>query len=292
MKDGFVNVLKPPGMTSHDVVRLVRRTLDVKKVGHAGTLDPGAAGVLPVAIGRAVRLLEYLNAVDKSYRAELRFGEETDSGDDLGEVIAAREDFIMPDEASLEAARQELTGRIWQVPSAYSAVKIGGRRACDLARAHLPVTVPAREVEIYRLEIVAKRSDTLLFDVDCSKGTYIRSLCRDLGRALKIPAAMSFLVRRRVGAFSLEKAHTPEELQKLGEASVEAPEKYLSHLPRYDLPAPRVKPFINGLATRDIAAEGLTGPLAVYAPDGFLGVGHFEASTDSIVPDKVYQPLG
>ena len=114
MKDGFLNVLKPPGMTSHDVVSFVRRIVGVKKAGHAGTLDPGAAGVLPVAVGRAARLLEYLNAVDKSYRAELRFGMATDSGDDLGEIVDSRTDFAMPDGAALAAAVQGMMGRIRQ----------------------------------------------------------------------------------------------------------------------------------------------------------------------------------
>ena len=289
MRDGFLNILKPPGMTSHDVVRFVRRTVGVKKTGHAGTLDPGAAGVLPVAVGRATRLLEYLHAVDKSYRAELRFGVATDSGDDLGEIVASRKDFAMPGDAALAAAIQSLTGRIRQKPPIYSAVKIDGRRACDLARAKIPVTLPAREVEIYRWEVLNQEDDTLLFDVDCSKGTYIRSLCRDLGAALSIPAMMSFLVRRRVGAFRLEAAHTLEELQILGEAAVESPELYLGHLPRYTLPAARVVSFTRGLSTQDDRYDGSAGPLAVYGPEGFLGVGHYEAERASIVPDKVYR---
>ena len=290
MKDGFVNVLKPPGMTSHDVVRLVRRTLDVKKVGHAGTLDPGAAGVLPVAIGRAVRLLEYLNAVDKSYRAELRFGEETDSGDDLGEVIAAREDFIMPDEASLEAARQELTGRIWQVPPAYSAVKIGGRRACDLARAHLPVTVPAREVEIYRLEIVTKRADTLLFDVDCSKGTYIRSLCTDIGASLRLPATMRFLLRTCVGGFVLADAYTLEELAEVGERAVCTPDTALDLL-CYELDPQRVKAFYSGLSTSERRLPLAEGFYRVYAEGVFLGIGRYDVAAQEMYPAKAFPPV-
>ena len=293
MKDGFLNVLKPPGMTSHDVVRFVRRVVDAKKAGHAGTLDPGAAGVLPVAVGRASRLIEYLHEVDKSYRAELRFGVATDSGDDFGAITAARPDFTMPDDAAIRAAVRTLTGRIRQTPPVYSAVKIGGRRACDLARAHVPVAIEAREVEIYRLDVLARGEDTLLLDVDCSKGTYIRSLCHDLGAALDIPAVMSFLVRQRVGAFRLADAHTLEELEAIGEAAVEAPERYLSHLPRYTLPAARVLPFSCGLSTRDLGYGGAEGALAVYGPEGFLGVGHYDAARTSIVPDKVYRlPAG
>ena len=263
-------------MTSYDVVRFVRRVVDAKKAGHAGTLDPGAAGVLPVAVGRASRLLEYLSAMDKSYRAELRFGTATDSGDDFGTIVAARADCT-------------LTGRIRQTPPVHSAVKIGGRRACDLARAHVPVAMAAREVDIYRLDVLARGEDTLLLDVDCSKGTYIRSLCHDLGAVLDIPAVMSFLVRQRVGAFRLADAHTLEELEALGEAAVEAPERYLSHLPSYVLPSARVIPFTRGLSTRDTGYGGASGPLAVYGPEGFLGVGHYDTACASLVPDKVYR---
>ena len=276
-------------MTSHDVVSFVRRTVDVKKAGHAGTLDPGAAGVLPVAVGRATRLLEYLHSVDKSYRAELRFGMATDSDDDLGSVVEARWDFVMPEGAAIAAAVRSLTGKIRQRPPLYSAVKIGGRRACDLVRTHHPVTLAAREVEIYRLEVLAQGEDTLLLDVDCSKGTYIRALCRDLGAALDIPATMSFLVRRRVGAFHLEAAHSLEELGDLGEAAVKAPELYLGHLPRYILPAARAAAFTRGLSTHDPHYDGAAGSLAVYGAEDFLGVGHYEAESASIVPDKVYR---
>ena len=126
--DGFINFLKPPGMSSHDAVNCVRRALGLKKAGHAGTLDPGAAGVLPVAVGRATRLLEYVGDGHKTYRAELCFGAETDSGDDLGAIVA-ESGAPMPDEAAVSRAVQNLTGRIEQTPPIFSAVKVGGRRA-------------------------------------------------------------------------------------------------------------------------------------------------------------------
>ena len=195
---------------------------------------------------------------------------------------------VTPRQAIATAVRS-LTGRIRQTPPLYSAVKIGGRRACDLARTHHPVTLAAREVEIYRLEVLAQGEDTLLLDVDCSKGTYIRALCRDLGAALDIPATMSFLVRRRVGAFHLEAAHSLEELGDLGEAAVKAPELYLGHLPRYLLPAARAAAFTRGLSTHDPHYDGAAGSLAVYGAEDFLGVGHYEAESASIVPDKVYR---
>ena len=289
MRDGFINFLKPPGMSSHDAVGYVRRVLGLKKAGHAGTLDPGAAGVLPIAVGRATRLLEYVGNAGKTYRAELRFGVETDSGDDLGE-ITAQSDAPMPDEETAARAARSLTGLILQTPPIYSAVKVGGRRACDLARENAAVELSPREVSVYRLEILARdeREKTLLLDVDCSKGTYIRSLCRDFGCAAGVPATMSFLVRRRVGDFSLENAHTPEELAALGEAAVEPPETYLSHLARYELPAARGQAFSHGLPTRIEERLDETAPVAVFAEGVFLGVGRYEGASASLAPEKVY----
>ena len=287
--DGFINFLKPPGMSSHDAVNCVRRALGLKKAGHAGTLDPGAAGVLPVAVGRATRLLEYIGDRRKTYRAELCFGAETDSGDDLGAIVA-ESGAPMPDEAVVSRAVQKLTGRIEQTPPIYSAVKVGGRRACDLARKNETIEIPARIVEIYRLEVLARREaeKTLLLDVECSKGTYIRSLCRDLGRLTGALAAMRFLVRSRVGDFFLENAHTPEELQTLGEAAVEPPEKYLGSLFRYELPEARKKAFLHGLPTRIEEILETEKPIAVFSGGAFLGVGRFDKDESSLAAEKVY----
>ena len=289
MTDGFINFLKPPGMSSHDAVSHVRRVLSLKKAGHAGTLDPGAAGVLPIAVGRATRLLEYVGGTRKSYRAELRFGVETDSGDDLGEIVG-QSDAPMPDGEAVARAVMSLIGEISQTPPIYSAVKIGGRRACDLARNNAEVELTPRRVTIYRLDVLARNETekTLLLDIDCSKGTYIRSICRDFGRAAGVPATMSFLVRTRVGDFTLESARTPEELATLGKKAIEPPEKYLGHLPRYDLPEMRTKAFLNGLPTH---IEGLSGadPLAVFSGGEFLGIGRYEEKLASLAPEKVYR---
>lgn len=276
-------------MTSHDAVSCVRRLFGLKKAGHAGTLDPGAAGVLPIAVGRATRLLEYVGGARKAYRAELRFGAETDSGDDLGEVVA-ESDAPTPDEETVARAVQSLTGEILQTPPIYSAVKIGGRRACDLARQNAAVEIPSRRVTIYRLDVLARndKERTLLLDVECSKGTYIRSLCRDLGRAAGVPATMAFLVRRRVGAFCIEDAHTPEELAALGETAVEPPEAYVAHLARVELPEERAQAFLHGLPTRMEILSCGAGPLAVFSDARLLGIGRYDVPSSSLAPEKVY----
>ena len=290
--DGFVNFLKPPGMTSHDAVGYVRRQLGEKKVGHAGTLDPGAAGVLPVAVGRATRLIEYLDSVEKAYRAELVFGFSTDSGDDSGSVVERAESFAMPEREQLLEAFHAFTGTITQVPPAHSAIKINGRRACDLLREGKQVEIPSRQVEIHSLKLLQAGKNHIAFDVVCSKGTYIRSLCTDLGVHLGIPATMSFLVRRAVGSFALADAVTAEQLAELKERALLPMDGCLGHLTRYDLRPDRLKAFSNGLLTHDRYFQERHQPegdviLRVYCEGEFIGIGHFDVEKAAILPDKV-----
>lgn len=295
--EGFINFLKPPGMTSHDAVGLVRRVLHEKHVGHAGTLDPGAAGVLPIAVGKAARLIEYLDNVHKYYRAEMRLGIETDSGDDSGRVIAQATSFAVPDASRINEIFADFTGSILQVPPAYSAIKINGRRACDLARQNIDVEIPSRQVEIFSLKLLDTNDDnkTLLFDVECSKGTYIRSLCQDMGRAMGIPSTMSFLIRTAVGIFRLEDAISVEELQEWGEMALIASDLCVGHLRKYDINPARRKAFCNGLPSHDLAfADTYTEKddvvLRVYSESDFLGIGHYDPVTRMVVPDKVLAP--
>lgn len=287
---GFLNILKPPGMSSHDVVGYVRRVLHTKKVGHAGTLDPGAAGVLPIAVGPATRLIEYLEHADKGYRAELLLGYATASGDDLSPVTERTSKFTMPTMDQVEAVLPQFLGTIRQTPSAYSAIKINGQRACDRVRQGQQVEMPSREVKILRLELLAHHavSQTLLLDVDCSRGTYIRSLCEDIGRALGLPACMSFLVRTRVGDFRLAHSLTLEELAQQGQAALLSPAAMLSYLPRYALRPDRAAAFRNGLATNVWAVEQLPAVFTVFAEDTFLGIGTWDAAAHAVKPLKVY----
>ena len=301
MINGFINVLKPPGMTSHDIVGFIRYNLHMKQVGHAGTLDPGAAGVLPVAVGKATRLIEYLSDAGKSYRAEILLGYETDSGDDTGKVLNKDLDFIIPDKETVLKALEEFKGEITQVPPAHSAIKINGHRACDLLRRGIEVEIPSRQVVIHKLKLLGIKDDrncggtaNILIDADCSKGTYIRSLCADIGAKLGIPATMSFLVRTRVGDFPLEKAYSIEEIKAEIEKTeneeysfVNKAEDYLSHLRRYQLNPARQKAVCNGLSSNDYKFEGSEQALLVYSNDVFLGVGRYDSKNKSIVPVKI-----
>ncbi len=214
--DGILIVDKPAGPTSHDIVALVRRLAATKRVGHGGTLDPFASGVLPIFLGRATRMLEYHLGDPKSYRATVCFGASSTTDDLEGELTPA--EGPAPDRATVEAALEAFRGPIVQVPPAYSAVKVAGRRAYALARAgEVPALAP-RSVTIHRLELVAW-NDTdparpvAVIEVDCSAGTYVRALARDLGRHVGSGAYLGVLVRTASGPFRLADAHSLESVR-------------------------------------------------------------------------------
>ena len=290
--DGFINVLKPTGLSSHDVIDIVRRIFKQKRVGHAGTLDPAAAGILPVALGRAARLVEYMEGADKSYRAEIAFGYATDTGDVYGEVVESVENPMLPSEEELRRVLGQFVGEIEQLPPAYSAIKVGGQRAYDLARQGAAVEIKARTVRIDRLELLrmdAARARILL-DVDCAKGTYIRSLCADIGAAMGLPATMRFLLRTRVGGFTLDDSYTLEELAEAGADALRAPDTALD-LPVYELDPQRVRAFYSGLSTSERRVELAEGVYRVYAEGVFLGIGRYDAAAHEMYPAKAFPPV-
>ena len=214
---GVINLLKPPGMTSHDAVAFVRRALKIKRVGHTGTLDPAAAGVLPICVGQATRLVEYLQAGRKNYIAEATFGFETDTLDAVGKVIKESEVRGVNLE-TIGRALAAFRGEIDQIPPAFSAIKKDGQKLYDLARAGQldESTLTPRRVTIHEVHPTHFFEDETrpraMIHIECSSGTYIRSLVRDLGRALNCGATMTFLVRSQSGHFSLENAMTLEEI--------------------------------------------------------------------------------
>lgn len=218
--EGVVSVLKPPGMTSSDVVVDIRRIFGERRVGHTGTLDPAAAGVLPICIGRATRLFDYLVDKEKEYIAEIRFGAETDTEDACGTVIA--ESSRMVSKAELEKILPDFIGEIEQVPPIYSSLSVNGVKMYKLARSG-SVTAPAEErrrrIRVFLLETICElEQNSFLIRIRCSKGTYVRSLCRDIGRALGCCAYMPFLLRTASGTFDISEAHTIAELKELKEA--------------------------------------------------------------------------
>ncbi len=250
---GIINLHKPAGKTSHDMVSFVRKTLGLKRVGHAGTLDPDATGVLPVLVGKATSLSDLLTEKTKTYVATVRLGIETDTYDASGQVTSRS--GKRPTEAEICEAAKGFLGVISQVPPMYSAIKVGGKKLYELARKGETVTVKPREVTIYSLRCFDFREDTFSMEVSCSKGTYIRSLCHDLGRALGTCACMEALVRTQSGPFLLENAYTPEDIEKAVQGGnldqiLLPPEVVLSGYPAVTLTEQTVLKIKNGLRMR------------------------------------------
>ncbi|MDA8233960.1 MAG: tRNA pseudouridine(55) synthase TruB [Clostridia bacterium] len=216
--DGIINVHKPPGMTSHDVVSFIRRTFRQKRVGHTGTLDPGVAGVLPICLGKATRVAQFLTDQDKAYRGELTLGFTTDTLDGFGQFTGEK-DASRLTEDEIRQALVGFIGEIEQIPPMVSAVRHQGKKLYELARAGVEVERRPRKVTIHSLEILeieglSTAHPKVSFDVVCSKGTYIRTLCDDIGARLGVGGYMSHLVRTRSGPFTLATAHPLEIIEE------------------------------------------------------------------------------
>jgi tRNA pseudouridine55 synthase len=211
--NGLLNVNKPAGCTSFSIVARVRRLSGERRVGHAGTLDPAASGVLPVCLGQATRVVEYLQEYPKEYVAGIELGISTDTYDGEGR-ITGRGALHNISLASVEDALQAFEGTIDQVPPAFSAVKVGGRKSYDLARAGQEVTLQPRRVHIHNIEVMGFDIPYLKLKISCSKGTYIRSLANDLGQRLSCLAYLKDLVRTSYGPFKIDDAVTPDQLQE------------------------------------------------------------------------------
>ena len=215
--DGIFNIYKEKGFTSHDVVAIVRRTIHMKKVGHTGTLDPDAEGVLPVCVGKATKLSDVIMDGRKSYRAMLRLGITTTTEDASGEVLETK--AVVFDEEKIRAAVAAFIGRLEQVPPMYSAVKVNGKKLYELAREGKEIARKARTIEVYDIRI--RRflpPDRVEMDIDCSKGTYIRTLCHDIGEKLGCGGCMESLLRTRVSSFTLKDSLKLPEIEKLQES--------------------------------------------------------------------------
>ncbi|KWW99707.1 tRNA pseudouridine(55) synthase TruB [Carbonactinospora thermoautotrophica] len=287
--DGLVVVDKPAGWTSHDVVAKIRKIAGTRRVGHAGTLDPMATGVLVLGIGRATRLLGHLALTEKAYDATIRLGQSTTTDDAEGEVLATHPATGL-DRADIEREMAALTGEIRQVPSTVSAIKIGGRRAYARARAGEEVELEARPVTVRVFELRAMRAEGEFLDLDvsvvCSSGTYVRALARDLGAALGVGGHLTMLRRTRVGPYTLEHARTLDELaesfQILPLAAAVA-----AAFPRRDVGPEEARRIAHG---GWLKATGLgPGPVAVFGPgDQFLAL--VEETRGQAKPIAVFVP--
>ena len=263
-------------MTSHDVVYLVRRKTGIKKVGHTGTLDPNAAGVLPICIGQATKVSQYLLEGNKTYRAELTLGLKTDTQDIYGDII---------DEGIVKSSLEDITkvilsfvGVYDQIPPMYSALKVKGEKLYELARKGIEIERKARRVEIYSIDIISIKENKVLFDVNCSKGTYIRTLCHDIGEKLGCGGIMSFLLRTSTNNFNIDSAITLEELQETKdiETILKPMDFPLYHMPKINISDIHKKAALNGnkIPLSSMPSTIYMGEnIRIYLEDNFIGIG-------------------
>ena len=294
--DGVLPFLKPPGITSHDAVAICRRILKEKRIGHSGTLDPMAYGVLPVFLGKATRLIEYTDGFDKTYVAECKFGTFTDTEDSSGQPVLPDNDMVLRDGVLLNESSQssELSDAIVkptfeelvntlntfcgvqnQRPSKYSAIKVNGIRAYEYARKGIPVELPLRKIHIKNIELVAYGFPHFTVRVTCSGGTYIRSLLRDICVSLGIPGTMTSLARTQVGPFDIGSAKMAEELMIHGESLLLPTDTAVSHLSKVTVNSVQLKMMVQGKQLSIDSEFFYTKPdhyYRAYGPHGFIGI--------------------
>jgi len=294
--DGVLPFLKPPGITSHDAVAICRRILNEKRIGHSGTLDPMAYGVLPVFLGKATRLIEYTDGFDKTYVAECKLGTFTDTEDSSGQPVLPDNDMVLRDGVLLNESSQssELSDAIVkptfeelvntlntffgvqnQRPSKYSAIKVNGIRAYEYARKGIPVELPLRKIHIKNIELVAYGFPYFTVRVTCSGGTYIRSLLRDICVSLGIPGTMTSLARTQVGPFDIGSAKMAEELMIHGESLLLPTDTAVSHLSKVTVNSVQLKMMVQGKQLSIDSEFSYTKPdhyYRAYGPHGFIGI--------------------
>ncbi len=256
--NGIIIINKEPGFTSHDVVNVIRRIYGTRKVGHTGTLDPDATGVLPICIGKATKVADMLTASDKCYVAGVRLGLTTDTQDISGQVLTRSEVNISPD--ALRQAVEHFTGQIEQIPPMYSALKVNGKKLCDLARQGIEVERKAREISIFSSEMSDFDGTDFNLSVHCSKGTYIRTLCHDIGTFLGCGAVMASLQRTKSSVFTLENSYSLDILKAMDETSLRAAlmpiDSVFDTYPRFDINDVLKKKLCNGAPCYAAMAEG------------------------------------
>ena len=293
--DGILNIYKEKGYTSHDVVAKLRGILRQKKIGHTGTLDPDAEGVLPVCLGKATKLCDMLTDTDKTYRAVLKLGVETDTQDLSGSVLAEKPVTVTEDQ--ILKAIQSFQGEYSQIPPMYSALKVGGRKLYELAREGKTIERQPRLIRIYEIQVKALCLPYITMTVSCSKGTYIRTLCHDIGQRLSCGGAMKSLVRTKAGVFYIEESLTLKQVEELKdqnrlETQLVPIRHMFAHLPVFRCGEDHEKALQNGNILRPewgSCLEKPTGQVIVTdAEDKLIGVYLFREDTGCLHPQKMF----
>ncbi|HEY8361349.1 MAG TPA: tRNA pseudouridine(55) synthase TruB [Tissierellaceae bacterium] len=276
--DGVINLFKPKGMTSHDAVKVIRKILKTNKIGHTGTLDPNASGVLPICIGKATRIVEYLHELDKEYIAELTLGVMTDTQDSEGRVLACSDKVV--DEKRIYDVMEKYKGDLIQIPPMYSAIKYKGKKLYELAREGKTIDRQPRNIRIYEQKILnINDCKSIIFYVRCSKGTYIRTLCNDIGLDLGTYGYMSFLIRTGVGNFKISDSYSIEYINTIGKDNVDKIlipiDKALNHLDEFIVEEKFYNKLINGnmIEVKPTNINFLNDNLKIYCKNRFIGIG-------------------
>ena len=273
MIKGLLNINKPKGYTSQDVVSVARKALSTRDIGHMGTLDPQGEGVLILGVGKATRLFDFMLKKDKTYRAEFEFGYETDTLDADGKVID--ETNSIPSQKEIEEKITSFIGKQNQLPPKYSAKNVNGKRAYDLARSGIDFELKTCEIEIYDLRIIEKTGkNKYLFEINCSGGTYVRSVCRDLAYSLNSLATMTSIFRTKCGKFTIETSITLEELKEKKTDAIISLDEVFSNVNRYDVGETLYTKLSNGIKIHvdNVVRE----PFVVYCKNELFGLGKIE----------------
>lgn len=270
--DGIIIINKPSGCTSHDIVSKIRKKLNIKKVGHTGTLDPLATGVLPILLGNATKLSKYLINHDKEYIATIKLGVKTDTADIEG-IVLEKQEVPQISEKQIIEVLDSCIGKQKQIPPMYSAIKVKGKKLYEYARNGENIEVEPRDIEIYNIELIQYKDNNIKFKVACSKGTYIRSLCENIAQKLNTIGTMLELKRTQVGIFKIEEAAELEELLTNGinEENLITTEKLFAKRPKVILNQNQLKSFLNGVKLKTENEDGI---YRIYAEtNNFIGLG-------------------
>lgn len=287
MDAGIINLNKPKGVTSHDVVNIVRRVTGIRKVGHAGALDPMATGVLVICIGQATRLAEYLTISVKSYRATVQLGVETDTHDADGRVV--KTSIVKLERKDVEDALDDFRGLIEQVPPMFSAIKQGGKPLYKLARKGITVDRESRQATISNLEMTDWSPPNFTFNVTCSAGTYVRSLVHDLGNKLKCGAHLTELVRTSSGQFSIDESISLQELDAANwQSHVKPMDAAVSNLPAATFDADSCDRLVHGQAVPRMPEHPIADLARAYSGDQFFALVKPSPDNTEWLPHKVF----
>lgn len=270
--NGLLIINKPKGYTSHDIVNIVRKKLNIKKVGHTGTLDPNATGVLQVLVGQATKISKYLVEHKKTYIATLKLGEQRDTGDSEGNVINQDLDLRVYDNKEIEQALSSFLGKQQQIPPIYSSIKVNGKKLYEYARNGQEIEIKPRDIEVYNISLISyDKKNKIVFEVECSKGTYIRTLCEDIAKKIGTIGYMKELQRIKVNEFKIEDAILLDDLDNTNiENKIISIEEVFKDNSKLELNNRNLELFLNGVQLTYELNEGV---YRIYNNNKFIGLG-------------------